>query len=137
MNEITSDHGLPAEHGIERAAARLHSLAVGWEPKRHWCDLHEAGRRFYRGAVVRILRDVGPRPQVIADLPLFWYSPRWGILRAEREDWLKGARHVVALRPEIVIELPEDAYPMAPIQPSQESLDGSGQPMAPEGSRAA
>jgi hypothetical protein len=109
---------LPAQHGVERAAARLHRMTAAREPKQQWRNLDEGIRRLFRGAVTHMLRDIGPDPRVIADLPLIWYSPRLGILYTEREDWLKGARHVVALRQEIVIELPEDAYRMAPIQPS-------------------
>ena len=36
---------IPAQHGVERAAARLHRMAAAREPKQQWRNLDEGIRR--------------------------------------------------------------------------------------------
>lgn len=107
---------LPAEHGVTRAAARIHNVI---HPAQSWSTVTEGSRQQYREAVTNVLRDLAPDPRVVLDLPLLWYSPSWGVCVAERADWMKGGRNVVALRQELVIALPDDALPLTPIQPTR------------------
>lgn len=118
----TINNPLPAAHGITRAAARIHNAL---HPSQAWEAVSEGSRQQYREIAVNLLRDLAPDPRVMFDLPLLWYSPRWGVCIAERADWMKGSRQVVAMRHEVVIDLPEDALPLSPIQPCRpgKSLD--------------
>jgi hypothetical protein len=141
MAEMTASTGLPAQHGVERAAARVHRACA---PKQQWSEITAGSQQFYRSTVGHLLRDLGPAPEELRSIPLLWFSPTWGVLQAERSDWMqRGKRLVVPIRvnPDMVIELPDDAIPMAPIQSCRpgKSLDdirGATMSSLPEGQAA-
>lgn len=116
MQSPTSERALPQQHGVERAAARVHQVV---DPRRTWTEIGEGQQQLYRAVVGHLLRDLGPAPAALNRIPLVWWSPTWGVLQAERGHWTpSGARLVapVGFDRDLLIELPDDAVPMSPVQ---------------------
>lgn len=126
MQSPTSDRALPQQHGVERAAARVHQVV---DPRRAWTEIGEGQQQLYRTVVGHLLRDLGPAPAALNRIPLIWWSPTWGVLKAERGEWVSSGKQKlvtpISFDRDMVIELPDDAVPMSPVQPCKpgKSLD--------------
>ena len=122
-SQLTSEGGLPRRHGVERAAARIHQIA---DVTRKWHQIDDSKKLQYRAAVAHVLRDLAPEPAKLNTVPLLWWSPKWGVLQAERFTWSQTQKVTpIGFDRDLLMDLPEDAVPMTPIQPSEpgESLD--------------